>query len=237
MRELRQIPVASKKEVDRDAFYKLLHRVGEPKTNLQTLWAALAALANEGERYGVELETEKLQPEGSRADQIMVYHVIQEDYHTGLLLEACRLVGLEGVTLRQPRALHRWIIRGMAYLPDSVRYVLILVGEAVGTVALKMLHDTAHLFTETEEAAEHLRSILAEILYDECLHTVHCRSRIGRVGGWVARALTPIAAFVVESAYPQFRRLGLDRKRIVESLRRGVEIPAGVNWVEADVIS
>jgi hypothetical protein len=163
-----------------------------------------------------------------------VYHVLQEDAHSRLLLEALRAVGLEGLRLRAPRALYRCLIWPMAYFPDSLRYVLVLVGEALGCVVLQRLLDTCHLFTDRSGTHAYLHRLLSRILYDERLHVVHCRARLGPIGVAAAAALAPVCAQIVQTTWPQVQRLGLDRAAIVRGLRDGIEVPADAAWVSPD---
>lgn len=232
MRELRARQIVWKGRIDRDAFYQHFHRVGRPETDIRTHWAILAGISNESERYGVVLETRQLKRKGAQADPVQVYHVLQEDYHTAMLLEACRTLGLDGVRLLRPRRVHQWIIRAMTYMPDSLRYGLILVGESIGSVVTKLLRDTCHLFGDDPKVEEHLRAILTEIIDDERLHAVHCRARVGRWALPIARAVLPLATWVAVRAYPQIGRLGLDHRKLAEEIRRGVELPADVDWVK-----
>jgi hypothetical protein len=220
--------------LDRDAFYQLVHGVGAPETDIRTLWAAFVAMANESERFGVVGETQRLRRLGASADPIKVYHVLQEDSHTALLLEALRAVGLDGVRLLRPRMIYKWLIGPMTYLPDSLRYALVLVGEAIGCVVLKRLQDWTQLFADGSGTDAYLRSLFEAILYDERLHVVHCRARLGPAGLAFAAALAPVSAWVVEATWPQIRRLGLDRAAILQGLREGIEIPPDAHWVPDD---
>jgi len=231
---LRDATIAWRGRLDRDAFYQLVHGVGAPETDLRTLWAAFLAMANEGERFGVLSEVKKLRRQGAAADPIQVYHVLQEESHTALLLEALRAVGLPGVRFCRPRALYRGLIWPMAWFPDSLRYVLVLVGEALGCVVLRKLLEQCHLFADASGTDAYLRSLLTTILYDERLHVVHCRARVGPIGAAAAAALASVAARIVEFTWPQIRRLGLDRAAIARGLREGIEVPPGLPWALDD---
>jgi hypothetical protein len=160
--------------------------------------------------------------------------VLQEDHHTQLLLEACRALGLGGLTLKKPRLFHQWIIHAMTYLPDRIRYLFILCGEIVGAVVFRIFHDTCRLFPESPEVEERLRSILAEIVHDESLHVAYCRTHLGPWGLRAARALIPLVTWVLMRDLPQLRALGWDRPSLLARLRAGIEIPAGVDWIESE---
>ena len=110
----------------------------------------------------------------------------------------------------------------------------LLVGEALGCVVLRRLLDWCHLFADGAGTDEYLRALLENILYDERLHVVHCRARLGAAGVALAAALAPAAAAVVETTWPQIRRLGLDRRAVARGLYEGIEIPADARWVPDD---
>jgi len=232
MRELEANPLEWRGEMDRDAFYQYFHRVGKPEVDAKTLWLVAIAAANEGERFGADGETrrfDRLGPEN--VDPIKLYHVLQEEYHTRLLLEACRSLGLGGLTLKEPKFLHRLIIHAMTYLPDRLRYVFILCGEIVGAVVFQILRDSCRYFPESPEVEERLRSILDEIIHDELLHVAYCRMHLGPIGLRVAKAMIPLVTEVLMRDLPQLRALGWDRAGLIARLRAGIEIPAGVDWL------
>lgn len=219
--------------VEIDAFYQLFHRAGSPETDLATKWASLIALANENEYYGVQIEERMLKRKGSDADELMVFHVLQEHFHTELIAEACRIIGLPRVTPQRPRLLHRIVVGSMGYLTDWLRYPSVLLGEAVATVVFDQLYRHCGLFDEDPAVAERLREIIAEIRSDEILHTLHCRSRLPAPVMAATRALIPLATWIIEKAYPQIRSLGMDRFTLRDALRRGIEIPDGIDWIRA----
>lgn len=219
-------------ELDRDAFYQHFHRVGRLELDAKTLWVLAIAVSNEGERFGAEGEMRRFDRIGARqVDPLKLYHVLQEDYHTRLLLAACRCLGLDGLRLMKPKLFHRIVIHAMTYLPDSLRYVLILCGEIVGAVVFKLLRDTCRFFPESPEVEERLRAILDDIVHDEALHVAFCRSQLGPVRLRVARMLMPLVTFVLMRELPQLRALGFDRAQLMELLMRGVPIPDGVDWL------
>ena len=234
-RGLEANPIRWRGELDRDAFYQHFHRVGKPELDAKTLWILTIAVANEGERFGAEGEMRRFDRMGPhRADPIKLYHVVQEAYHTRLLLEACRCLGLDGLTLMKPRWLHRVIIHAMTYLPDSLRYTFILCGEIVGATVFRLMHETCRFFPESPEVEARLRGILDEIVHDEALHVAFCRSRLSRRSLRVARALMPIVISVLMRQLPQLKALGIERDELERRLLGGVEIPHGVDWIAVD---
>ncbi len=238
MRELEANPLEWRGEMDRDAFYQYFHRVGKPEVDAKTLWLVAIAAANEGERFGADHETRRFDRLGAETvDPIKLHHVLQEEHHTRLLLEACRCLGLRGLTLKKPKMLHQIIIHAMTYLPDRIRYVLILCGEVVGLAVFRILLESCRFFPEFPRVEERLRSILGEIIHDESLHVAYCRMHLDFVGLRVARALIPVVTTILMRDLPLLRAFGFDRAAIVARLRAGIEIPEGVDWLEPAVVA
>ena len=223
--------------VDIDAFYQLFHRAGAPSADAATKWASLIALANENEFYGVQIEEQMLKKKGRGVDELMVFHVLQEHFHTRLIAEACRIIGLPRVTPQRPRLLHRLVVGSMGYLTDWLRYPSVLLGEAVATVVFDKLYEHCSLFDDDPIVADRLRAIIREIRHDEILHVLHCRSRLPGPMMAIARALIPVATWVIEKAYPQILTLGMDRRTLADGLRRGIEIPEGIDWIRCGRIA
>jgi hypothetical protein len=126
------------------------------------------------------------------------------------------------------------MIHLMMYLPERIRWVPILAGEVLGSEVFKLLREGADMFEEQPEVAERLRSLLTEVWIDEVFHVAYLRAKIGRWGLRAARLLLPIVAWSVMRDVPQLHRLGWTRKSVLERIRRGIEIPPGIDWMAPD---
>ena len=239
--ELESKPVAWRGEIDREGFS--LQQRGERSAPLdaRTVWLVAIAKANEGERYGVDIELDRFYgpeaaEERAKADRLYLHLMLEEHYHTKILLEACRACGLS-VTPQRPPWTQRWLIHGMQYLPERLRWIPVLAGEVLGTAVFHRLRDACHLFAEEPDVEARLRELLGEIALDEALHVAYLRARLGPVSVRVARWLLPIVAASVTRGVPQLAALGCTPRELLEDLRAGLEIPPGVDWLEQDARS
>ena len=183
---------------------------------------------NESESYGVELEVKRLAARQLRGSRPMeIHHVLEEQYHSRILREACRTCGVDAEMKRPPRGM-RVLIWGMQYLPASLRYIPLLCGEVLSCVIFARLLEGTRLFRDQPEVEERLRRLLTEILRDETLHALYCQTRLGPLGLRVARSLVPLVAASFGRDGPELAALGGSRRQLVAAARRGLELPSGL---------
>jgi hypothetical protein len=205
-----------------------------PVPELRTAWLVAAAEANEGECYGVDLELRRFaqrHPDGQGAEIAYLHLLLQEHYHTRILKELCRTCGLE-VELQRPGLSQRAVIRLMMWLPERLRWILVLCGEVVGCVVFEILREKSSLFSAQREVEERLRALLGEIYHDEILHVAYLRARLRPWAIRVARWIAPAVAAGVMREVPQFYTLGCSQREFVLRLRRGLEIPPELDWLD-----
>ncbi len=234
--ELEKKPVEWEGYVDAEGFYQHLRGTGTPDVDQRILWLSTSAKANLIECYGVEVELEDLfrHPESLEgADPFYLYQMIEEHYHTRILAELCRTYGIEPEHRRPPWA-KRLAIHLMVYLPESIRWIPVLTGEALGSQLFKLLLESVDLFSAQPEVEDRLRSLMTEIWVDEVCHAACLRARVGPFGVRIARLLTPLVAWAMMKDLPVLRRLGPTRQAVLAQLRRGLEIPPEMHWMAAD---
>jgi hypothetical protein len=236
--ELEKKPVAWRGAIDNDGFARQQRGERTGPLDARTVWLVAIAKSNEGERYGVEIELERFYgPDAAEnranADRLYLHLMLEEHYHTKILLEACRACGLS-VEPRVPPWTQRWLIHGMQYLPERLRWIPVLAGEVLGTAVFRRLRDACDLFAEEPEVEARLRHLLDEIALDEALHVAYLRARLGPVAVRAARWLLPLVAASVTRGVPQLTALGCSPRELLADLRAGLEIPAGVDWIEPD---
>jgi hypothetical protein len=236
--ELEKKPVVWHGEVDGDGFASQQRGERTGPLDARTVWLVAIAKSNEGERYGVEIELARFYgpdaaKERANADRLYLHLMLEEHYHTKILLEACRSCGLS-VTPQRPPWTQRWLIHGMQYLPERLRWIPVLAGEVLGTAVFRRLYDSCHLFAEEPEVEARLRELLGEIALDEALHVAYLRARLGPVAVRIARWLLPLVAASVTRGVPQLTALGCSPRELLADLRAGLEIPPGVDWIAPD---
>lgn len=223
--------------VDRSAFRRCM--AGERAVDLdaRTAWVLAAAKANEGERYGVDLELARYFEQGGfagiHAQDLMLYAMIQEAYHCRLLVEICKTCGVE-FAWNEPGWTTRALMGLIGRLPGPLRWIPVMAGEIVGTAVFRLLYGQIDLFDEQPAVRDRLRRIVKEIWIDEVLHVAFARAHLGRLGLGAVRAMVPMVARATLHDVPQLRKLGCTPQRILEALEPGIEIPLEIDWVPAD---
>lgn len=237
MRAFEQNAVVWTGDVDREGFRRSMQRLPVATLDLRTQWILAAAKANEGERFGIEIELARYRARGSfsgmRSPRLMLYMLMQEAYHCRLLVDICRTCGVEFES-REPAVATRFLIAVIGALPGRMRWVPVLAAEMVGTTVFRLLATRLHLFAEQPEVRGHLTACMREIWLDEVLHVAFLRAQLHAPGLAVARALVPVIARETLRDVPQLGTLGVTPHEILESLKGGIEIPEELGWLEAD---
>jgi hypothetical protein len=236
--ELQRKPVESRKAVDLVTFERNLRSAGSGNLDRRTAWLVVAAKANIGESYGVDRELRWIAESGGvpTTDELYLRMLLQEGYHTRILFEACRTVGVE-VRVPAPNWNQRVLIQIIMRLPDSLRWTLVICGEVVGSAIFEILLGNCDLFSSEPEVEERLRSLLTEILRDEVLHVAYLRASLSPIGLAIARRLAPLVARAALLDLPQLEALGVSRSELLARLRSGLDVPTDVSWMEPDPAS
>jgi hypothetical protein len=233
--DIEEKPVIWEGDVDHDAFHLHLHGAGAPKTDERILWLVTAAKANLIESFGVKVELGLLLAHPSRlktADPLYLYQMMEEQYHTRILSELCRTYGILHEASPPPWP-KRLAVHFMVYLPERIRWISVLTGEALGSVLFQILLESTHHFAAEPAVEARMRSLMREIWVDEVLHAAYLRAKVGRVGVWIARLLVPLVGWVMMKDLPPLEGGGTSRK-VLARLRRGIAIPPGLGWFPAD---
>ncbi len=201
-------------------------------------WLLAATKANEGERYGVEIEIERFVRRGGfpgfDSPDLMLRVLMQESYHCRILAELCRTAGVPFVAAT-PAWPTRAFLVVIGAVPASVRWAIVLAGECVGATLFRRLHDALPEcgFAPREQAR--LQALIREIWLDEVLHVAFLRAALGSLGLRLARALLPLVTFGVFQQVPDLRALGCTPSALLADLRGGIPIPRELEWLRPDV--
>ncbi len=246
LREVEVNPVISKNGVDRDGFFEHLQGAGESPIDEATSWLVAIAKANEGEVYGVDLELRRfvrdkrcirngrfIKDGADTTDLAQLYVFLEELYHSRILSDVCRTCGFE-LEIRPPGWRIRMLTRLIYHMPDRIRWTVILCAEVVGATAFGLFLDRCSLFADEPNVEERLRSLIGEIWRDEVLHVAMLRARLGPTSIRVARRLLPAVVSGLIRDVPELLDLGGDRGEFLKRVRRGIDIPPGVDWLEPD---
>ena len=238
MSEIEQRPVAWEGALDRSAFERFLSGDKRGPFDARTELVLAAALANESEAYGVDIELRRFARNntlpGLRSADLLLTVYVEEAYHCRILAALCRTCGVE-FEPRRPGALLRSLVWVIGALPGAMRWVPVMAGETVATAVFRLLHARADLFEAHPEVRDRVQQLLRDIWIDEVGHVAFLRAQLGRLGLLASRALLPVVARTVLHQLPPLPHLGIDAGRILAALRDGIEVPPEMSWLaEAD---
>jgi hypothetical protein len=218
--------------LDREAFRRAFYGRDRRPLDRRSAWLVALARSNESESFGVQKDHQRfMNGAAAKASRLQTLILVEEQYHARILGAACRTFGID-LEFQRPRWLMRAFIHATSRLPDAIRYIPILCGEAMATIVFARLRDTADWFADQPDVQEHLRALLAEITTDEGLHVAYCRARMGAVGLRLARLIAPLVVLGLLREVPRLRDIGLDVREVLRRLRRGVDVPAGCDWLD-----
>jgi len=234
-RDIEAKPIRWKGFFDKTAFYQHLRDQARPEVDPRAVVLLSAAKANLGEQYGVEVELDAFRRRPYRATENALYlHLMfEERYHTRILAEICRTCGVESEKL-PPSGFLRTMIHAMMYLPDRIRWIPIFAGEVLGSEVFNVLRDSADHFSAEPEVEARVRWLFTEIWIDEVFHAAYLRAKLGPIGIRIARLLLPLITISLFRHVPQGHKIGLTRRAVFARLRRGIEIPPGMDWMAND---
>jgi hypothetical protein len=241
-------PVSSQNAIDPVGFREHLEGPGVLPVDEATAWLLAVAKANEGEVYGVDLELRRfirdkrfirdercIEDDVDGVDMLQLYVFLEEVYHSRILTEVCLACG-QDLVIRQPRWRIRMLSRAIYYMPDRIRWTVILCAEVVGVTAFRLFLDRCHLFAKEPEVEERLRSLVTEIWQDELLHVAMLRARLGPFAIRVARRLFPFVVRSLIQDVPELLDLGGNRGEFMRRISQGIEIPRHIDWLYPDPI-
>ncbi len=187
---------------------------------------------NANEAYGVERVTRRPPREDGLAAQLERLVLLEETYHTRLLLSAATLFGARVTSAARPAATTRAIVAGIAELPDVAARPVTLAGEILGILTfLRLIGAVRRVFRDHGAVRDALEERVTEVLIDEVGH-MSLNRLLAAPGTFAAlRALLPVLALGTRGALPEAEALGIlpvpvrevlsfDVSRLPEQVRR-----------------
>jgi hypothetical protein len=175
---------------------------------------------NSAEAFGVNAGINaKLDAALKGGDDLEPVLMVEEHYHTRILLSAATLYGIEVHAPYEPPSALRILIHGVVHTPESIARPLTLAGEILGTLAFAKLLTTARkVLKDDPELADSVEERITDVLIDELGHISFNRLCLGSVGLAQARLLLPLLARGLSSAMPEARAIGIDPVEVLADL-------------------
>ena len=165
---------------------------------------------NANEAYGVERVTRKAAGGDDLAARLMRLVLLEEGYHTRILLSAAALFGVRVAEPARPVAVTRAIVTGIADLPEVASRPVVLAGEIIGILTfLRLVGAVRRVFRGHPEVRDALEERVTEVLIDEVGH-MSLNRLLARAGTFAAlRPLLPAVALGTRGALPEAESLGI----------------------------
>jgi hypothetical protein len=205
-------PLPRLREIDQALFHEQYARFDVRRRMPGEAGLLLALVkANAAEAYGVTQTFETVYRRAQRVrDDVEVLLLVEETYHTRILLSSTVLFGLNITTPFRPGAPLRALISGIARGPEDLSRPLVLAGEIVGAVTfLNLFHKAREVLKHDAELRDAMEERIIEVLTDEIGHISFNRLLLGPAGLRTARLLLPLVSKALSIALPELGALGL----------------------------
>jgi hypothetical protein len=184
----------------------------DPRVAMPPEMLLLLALVkvNAAESFGVNRTYDKVFRRAVKnGDSLELTLIIEETYHTRILLSAAVNYGIEVSAPFRPPAALRALIGGIVLTPEFMSRPLTLAGEVLGTLLfLNLLGKCRELLRHDPELRDSVEERVCEIMVDEIGHISFNRMCLGGAGLAQARMLVPLVAMSLGRTIPELAVLG-----------------------------
>jgi hypothetical protein len=224
--------LSRQREVDRELFMKQYVRFDrkQPMSREALLLLALVTL-NSAESYGVTQTFDMVHTRAMEAvDDVEFLLLIEEVYHTRILLSAAPLWGLDIAAPARPPLFLRGLITAIVRGPGVVSQPLVLASEVVATImCVKLLQATGEILKHDPELRDTIEERITEVLVDEIGHVSFNRTLVGPRALAAAQFFWPKVARHTEMMMPVLGALGVNLScDDVNTLTSSKRLPASV---------
>jgi hypothetical protein len=227
-------PLSRIREIDRGLF-KAQYVSFDTKlaTSPELMLLLTLVKCNAAEAYGVNQGFDrKLREATKSADTLELVLLIEETYHTRILLSTAMSYGVELTEPYRPPFALRALIGGIAFGPAFMARPLTMAAEVLGVcVFLNLLEKSHEVLRHDPELRDAVEERLCEILVDEIGHVSFNRACLGAAGLAQARVALPVVARGLSGVVPELRLLGvasLASEGEVTALASGKRLPEHV---------
>jgi hypothetical protein len=225
-------PLSRLREVDHALFHRQYARF-DPKLSMSQEALLLMALVkiNASEAYGVSQVFDVAYRRALLSqDDVELTLLIEETYHTRILLSSAVLYGLEITAPFAPPKGVRALIAGIARAPVALARPLMLAGEILSALAfLDLLGATREILKHDPELRDAVEERVMEILVDEIGHITFNRMLLEPAGLARARWLMPVVATGMSRSMPELGAIGLRvSARGAATVTTSARLPAAV---------
>jgi len=218
-----QAPLPRLRSMDEKVFGQQYEAFDARRRSTPEMLLLLALVkVNAAEAFGVTKTFGKMMQRALQDDDdLEPVLLIEETYHTRILLSSAGLYGIEVSSSYTPPSALRVLIGGIAHAPESISRPLTLAGEILGTLLFANLLTVARkVLKDDPELADSIEERIIEVLVDEIGHISFNRMCLGPVGLAQARLLLPLVAKSMAGFSPELNALGAMPKNPLSELPR-----------------
>jgi hypothetical protein len=227
-------PLSRLREIDHALFHQQYAKADKrrPMSREALLLMALVK-TNAAEAYGLSRTYDMVYKRAAAGrDDIELLLLIEETYHTRILLSSAGLYGMAINAPWQPPLGLRSLVGSVAFTPEVFSRPLVLAGEILGArTFLGLLDAVQDLLKHDPELRDAIEERLIEILIDEIGHISFNRMLLGPTSLLSARMVLPLVAMSLSKLVPEMNAVGLrtslegadlvtTSKRLPEAVRR-----------------
>jgi hypothetical protein len=204
-------PLSRIRDIDRELF-TAQYASFDPKVETPPEVLLLVSLVkiNAAEAFGVNRNFERVLRRAVKNDDTCeLTLLIEETYHTRILLSTALSYGVDVKSVFQPPTALRALISTIAVSPTAIARPLTLASEVLAILLfLNLLEKARVVLRHDSELRDSVEERLCEIITDEIGHMSFNRQWLGAIGIAQARMLLPLVAAGVSAAFPELRALG-----------------------------
>jgi hypothetical protein len=205
-------PLARLRTLDERTFAQQYERFDASRRSTPEMLLLLALVkVNAAEAFGVSKTFGRAMKRALMDnDDLESLLLIEETYHTRILLSSACLYGIDVKGAYTPPSPLRVLIGGIAHTPESLSRPLVLAGEILGTLLFaNLLTGARKVLKDDPELADAIEERIIEVLVDELGHISFNRMCMGPVGLAQTRIILPLVAKSLASIAPEITRLGM----------------------------
>jgi hypothetical protein len=204
-------PLSRIREIDRELFAEHYDSF-DPNATIPAELLLLLALVkiNAAEAYGVNTCYESvLRRALKNDDRCELTVMVEETYHTRILVSTALSYGIEVKSAYKPPAVLRTLIATIGRSPTAFARPLTLAAEVLAVLMfLNLLEKSRVVLRHDPELRDSVEERICEIITDEIGHMSYNRACIGSIGMAQARAILPLVATGLSGAFPEMNALG-----------------------------
>jgi len=166
---------------------------------------------NAAEAWSVEKNLQWLASRrGPPVDGIPLFRLLEEDYHTKILLSAANVFGVRATARYDPSPGMHFLQLALVNLPAGIGDPLGLATEFYSVMCFnRLLRRTREILADEPVLRELFEERVTEVLIDEIGHVSFYRMLLGSSGLRLASALLPLVAVGLRGAIPEAERAGV----------------------------